>query len=351
LSAGLVALILPWGFILTWIGRIVVWTFLGPHMKFVDLFLRANEKKDGRLHELIENFDIQSNGARLRREKALKVKDMKEVAFGKFSVQVPSFNLSRHYDRPLPQSSSRVCRERPARFRIRDNRRVSIADLGRKNPLIPGQQLYGSMIPRPEYDEDIHEFEQSIAEQKMRSFKDCIERINDLDGLSEFERKQLLKFDALEEIPISIGYEVVPFEPSESMSTYTNSTGDTKCDSLRPCSIRSVSAKFMSDKLRYVDSQIANYLILENDGNSTYCVSERSQEVEEGMEVIGTGRFLNSSFENFPEDECESEGSSISSRVSHTSENGLSCVFECNKDTQVVCPIPFEGAIVKCTME
>ena len=87
------ALILPWGFILTWIGRIVVWTFLGPHMKFVDLFLRANEKKDGRLHELIENFDIQSNGARLRREKALKVKDMKEVAFGKFSVQVPSFNL------------------------------------------------------------------------------------------------------------------------------------------------------------------------------------------------------------------------------------------------------------------
>ena len=93
LSAGLVALVLPWGFILTWIGRVIVWGFLGPHMKIVDLFLRANETKDGSLNDLVKNFDIQSNRARLRREEALKVKDMKEVAFGKFSVQVPSFNL------------------------------------------------------------------------------------------------------------------------------------------------------------------------------------------------------------------------------------------------------------------
>ena len=74
-------------------GRIIVWGFFGPHMKLVDLFLRANEKKDGSLNDLIKNFDIQSYNARLRREEALKVKDMKEVAFGKYSVQVPSFNL------------------------------------------------------------------------------------------------------------------------------------------------------------------------------------------------------------------------------------------------------------------
>ena len=92
-SAGLVALILPWGFILTWIGRVVVWGFLGPHMKLVDLFLRANEKKDGGFNDLMKNFDIQSNSARLNREQALKVKDVKEVAFGKYSVQVPSFNV------------------------------------------------------------------------------------------------------------------------------------------------------------------------------------------------------------------------------------------------------------------
>jgi hypothetical protein len=105
LSAGLVALILPWGFILTWIGRVVVWGCFGPHMKLVDLFSRANEKKDGSLNDLIKNFDIQSNRARIRREEALKVKDMKEVAFGKFSVQVPSFNLCKF--RYTSQSNSR----------------------------------------------------------------------------------------------------------------------------------------------------------------------------------------------------------------------------------------------------
>ena len=70
-----------------------MWGFLGPHMKLVDLFLRANEKKDGGLNDLISNFVIQSNRARLSREEALKVKDIKEVAFGTYSVQVPSFSL------------------------------------------------------------------------------------------------------------------------------------------------------------------------------------------------------------------------------------------------------------------
>ena len=91
LSAGIVALILPWGFILTWSFRLIVWVFFGPHMKLVDLFLRANEEKD----DLIKNFNIQSIRARLSREEALKVKDIKEVAFGRYSVQVPSFNLCR----------------------------------------------------------------------------------------------------------------------------------------------------------------------------------------------------------------------------------------------------------------
>ena len=97
LSAGLIALVLPWGFILTWIGRILVWGFLGPQMKLVDLFLRANEKKDGTLKSLMRNFDIQSNHARLSREEGLKVKDIKQVAFGTYSVQVPSFNLCELY--------------------------------------------------------------------------------------------------------------------------------------------------------------------------------------------------------------------------------------------------------------
>ncbi len=70
-------------------------------MKIVDLVLRANEKKNSPLNKLMKNFDIQSYNARLKREEALKVKDLKEVAFGSYSVQVPSFNLCKFFEHSL----------------------------------------------------------------------------------------------------------------------------------------------------------------------------------------------------------------------------------------------------------
>jgi hypothetical protein len=248
-----------------------------------------------------------------------------------------------------------------------------VADLGVKNPLILGQQLYGSMIPRPEYDEGIHQYEKVVAEHKMQLFKDYIGRINGFDGLSEFERKQLVKLDTLAGTPMSIGYEVVPFEPSESVSTDTGSSEDTEYDSLRPYLKRCVSVKLGSDKFGYVEPREAKHIILESDGKSTYCVSENIQEIEEEFEIVGTGRFHTSSYDNFPEDENdelstsatsrlshttanpedenEKSSTSVNSRVSHTTENGLSCVFSCDENMQVVCSPPSEGAILKCKVE
>lgn len=97
LTSGLFALLLPWGFILTWTSRFLVWGLFGPHMMVVDLTLRANKNKDGKLRSVMKNFDVQSKMARLRREEAVKVKDIKELAFGKLSIQVPSFNLGEAY--------------------------------------------------------------------------------------------------------------------------------------------------------------------------------------------------------------------------------------------------------------
>ena len=96
LTAGAVALVLPWGFILTWTGRLVVWGFLGPHMKLVDWFLQSNEKKDGSVKTMMQNFDVKSNVARVSQEEAMKLKVIREMAFGKFSLQVPSFNLGKY---------------------------------------------------------------------------------------------------------------------------------------------------------------------------------------------------------------------------------------------------------------
>ena len=54
----------------------------------------------------MDNFDIQSKIARLRREEALKVKDIKEIAFGEYSVQVPSFNLCKLWKGFTPRTIS-----------------------------------------------------------------------------------------------------------------------------------------------------------------------------------------------------------------------------------------------------
>lgn len=207
-----------------------------------------------------------------------------------------------------------------------------------KNPLIPGQQLYGCMIPRPEYDEQIYNYEKVMAEKKMESFKDCIGRLDSLNGLSEFERRQLAKSDA--GAPMSIGYEVVPLEQCESALTDTDDSEDTKSSCCRPfSSLRSVSVKLMSDKLGYVDQREAKHLILESDGKSTYCISENS--IQEEIEVVSTGWLHSSTIDNIPEDEHENEEISLSvnSKVSRT-DNGLSCVFECNEDMDVICSSP-----------
>ena len=98
LGAGGVTMFLPWQFILTWTSRFVVWGFLGPHMKFVDLYFRANSKADENVKRLVQNFDVQSNMARLRREEAVKAKEIKAIAFGDYSIQVPSFNVGKWRD-------------------------------------------------------------------------------------------------------------------------------------------------------------------------------------------------------------------------------------------------------------
>jgi C2 domain len=90
LAVGVTTMFLPWRFLLTWIGRAVVWCFLGPHMKIVDLYQKGR-KNDGALDAFVQQFDV----ARLRREEALKKQDIKSIAFGKYSTQVPSFNIGR----------------------------------------------------------------------------------------------------------------------------------------------------------------------------------------------------------------------------------------------------------------
>ena len=113
-------------------------------MRLVDLTLHGNvdfkNDKERRKHqektvkELLKNFRLMSQQARIRGEDAIKLKCMRILRFGKYIVHVPSINVARHYDYPLPKSYAQsVSYPCSAAWEKRD--------------LIPGQLLHGSMIP------------------------------------------------------------------------------------------------------------------------------------------------------------------------------------------------------------
>merc|ERR1712161_108813 len=169
-------------------------------------------------------------------------------------------------------------RKIPHRCCARSNRRVSVTDLGKKDPLIPGQQLYGTMIPRPEFDDKVHQNEIIIAEMNMKLFQSCIQQINDTDGLSDYERKQLTKLDILATNPMAVGYEVIPYnigiEPPSRVPSI-----DTECEEIISESrtfqkSRRLTVKLTADKPGYIDSRETNDLILESDGKNIYLLRE-----------------------------------------------------------------------------
>lgn len=196
-ASGLISLLLPWAFILTWTSRIVVWGFFGPHMKIVDLYLRVNAKD--KLKNIVEQFKQKHQAARSRREEAVKLKAFKCLRFGDYITQVPAFNLARHYDRPLEDSTARYIRKGPV--------------VNKNAAWIPGQQLYGAMIPRPHHP---HERNKTLVEQERKRLGQFEARMIALKavvkfrgGLSRRTRRLQLRTDAHDDEPLSAGYELV----------------------------------------------------------------------------------------------------------------------------------------------
>jgi hypothetical protein len=137
LLAGIISLFLPWASILRWTGRLAVWGLLGPHMKLVDAFLQSDHSNDEKvIASLIDSYKKESQLVRHRHQRAANLKDLKETIFGKYSTLIPSYNLSRHCDRPLPTSYARLHKSSVA---------ITMADA-----CIPGQQFFGEMVPRPQ---------------------------------------------------------------------------------------------------------------------------------------------------------------------------------------------------------
>ena len=159
------------------------------------------------------------------------------------------------------------------------------------SPWIPGQQLYGAMIPRPQEDDDLHKEEAEVGEKLLKLFYDRIQSIKDAEGLSEYEHKQLLKLGVrASSVPMSFGYEVTPLLPSASsaaeqdgsissdqdispLESVLSNKSISSIDKPRSANLASslrVSVKLTSDKNEFVENRESRGVVLEGDGTTTY---------------------------------------------------------------------------------
>lgn len=133
-GAGFVALFIPWRFILQWTMRVVVWVFLGPWMWICDLFFHeeTEHQKTKTKKKARKLFQKQQMMAKRLRENALKIKDFRVKLFGKYITRLPEFNLVRHEDVPLPESSAEP---------------YDSEEEVKSDKFVPSQDLTGVMIP------------------------------------------------------------------------------------------------------------------------------------------------------------------------------------------------------------
>jgi len=118
-------------------------------MKLVDIFyvskteeLTSEEERKQKEFTLRQINKVALLEARIRKEEAIKQKDMKRIFFGKYVTRVPVLKEDRYRDVPLPQSQATPYI--PPRRTLNE---VAMEDAGYRRTRIPGQHLIGDMIP------------------------------------------------------------------------------------------------------------------------------------------------------------------------------------------------------------
>jgi len=142
----------PWAFLVLWTSRVIVWTFFGPWMKLADVYYytpienmteeEIERRKDNYKMNRRLNTQAKALEARIERENAQKLKDMKKLMFGKFIMKVPVFKEDRWRDTPLPQSKAEPYI--PKSLALAE---LAMQEAGYHRIRVPGQHLEGDMIP------------------------------------------------------------------------------------------------------------------------------------------------------------------------------------------------------------
>lgn len=156
----IIFIFVPWSFLIKWVARIVVWTFLGPWMILFDKAIQEYVSNK-------ESYNIKQANLQIREhhENYLQLKDFRKILFGKYILSLPS-NLQpdRYSDSPLSKSSAKVFPEE----------KVMSKEVGEPIQVL-GYNLEMDMIPYLPY----------LKKQKQKH-NDNVEDVNP-DDISEIE--------------------------------------------------------------------------------------------------------------------------------------------------------------------
>ena len=231
-GAGFAALFVPWGFVILWSSRILVWVGLGPWMKIFDMLFEEEaeiQKKKARA-KAMDLFHLQRKAAKTFREHALKMKAFRVRLFGTYITRLPDFNLVRHEDVPLPESSAEP---------YVSKREVAV------DKFVPSQDLTGEMIPMTGQDD-----EAETAKRKKQEKESLLAQYRTMaDDPDSFAASDEDDADLYQ------GFELIGTEDSvvcvqEGAGALTNCTGEapSRESSVRDVAISDSDIQFALDK-------------------------------------------------------------------------------------------------------
>ena len=185
-----------------------------------------------------------------------------------------------------------------------------MADIPTLGPWIPGQQLYGSMIPRPEHEALLYKDEAERVRAHLLAFEKRVKAIMAGNGNNKEDRLRLRNLEMFDmSIPRTLGYEVVPFgEHRDGEEPLNEAKEDGSLGSSSIVRRRILPKLFLSKRLSVIPTDddhptigldSPDQIVLECNQYSTYEITlckrseskmEEEDGEEEGVEIVAMGR-------------------------------------------------------------
>ena len=197
-------------------------------------------------------------------------------------------------------------------------------------PWIPGQQLYGAMIPRPEREAKLYRQESLRQRKLLANLELLVKRTQRTNGVPKSEGHKLIKMGEDTNLLSSLGYEVVP----DADTDHEETPREEEVIYVEHGVSNSRVFVVLSDNDGTVNLDRSDRLVLESDGATAYATSPDysiDEPEEEGVEIVGLGR-LSTLCESYDDDkDLLHHARSVEEDDSSDADAGLSFMYQASE--------------------